>query len=137
MSDHLATRDRIGRLYGYTGPYGTTNPEKELDIPEQSVKIDVKEQQPIVVVEGEETMVFNRFKPGSVGARILSALANGPKTAAQLAHVAGSKTADNILAPGGWFYQLRKFGKTSGKFKLEKDGNKLVLTVSKRYAAQV
>lgn len=82
-------------------------------------------------------LVFNRFQSKSVAGRMLSALAGGPKTPAQIANVAKVKSADNILAPGGWYFQLRRFGKTSGKFKLAKDGNKLVLTVNKRYASQV
>ena len=76
-----------------------------------------------------ENLVFNRYRADSVGGRILTALTAGPKTAAQLAHVAKSKSADNILAPGGWYSQLRRFGKESGKFTLEKKDNRLVLTV--------
>jgi hypothetical protein len=135
MSDRetaIAVRDRIGRLYGYSGPYGTTNPTPEITEPFVEETVEVTQ-----TAAEEIDMVFNRFKPDSVAGRILKALASGPKTPAQLAHLAGSKSADNIIAPGGWFYQLRKFGKTTGKFKLEKEDNRLVLTVGKRYASQV
>ena len=84
-----------------------------------------------------EKLVFNRYRADSIGGRILTSLAGGPKTPSELARIAGSRSADNITAPGGWYSQLRKFGKTTGKFKLEKDGNRLVLTVNKRYASQV
>jgi hypothetical protein len=141
----IAVRDRIGRLYGFTGSYGTANPEpdvadnseSDLTSGEPSATISVEEVGTETELEEENAMIFNRFKVDSVAGRMLKALAAGPKTAAQLAHIAGSKSADNILAPGGWFYQLRKFGKTSGKFKLEKSENRLVLTISKRYASQV
>ena len=134
----IANRNRIGRLYGYTGLYGTTNAVTEPEEPEivlDTAQAESKNSESDL--ELEDNMIFNRFKQDSIAGRILKALAGGPKTAAQLAYVAGSKSADNILAPGGWFYQLRKFGKTSGKFRLEKDGNRLVLTISKRYASQV
>jgi hypothetical protein len=135
MTDQEASnRACIARLYKFTGSYGTTEPSAAIDVEEATP--DTSE--PVETTEEEETaMIFNRFRPDSVAGRMLKALAAGPKTPAQLAAQAKAKSADNILAPGGWFYQLRKFGKATGKFRLEKDGNKLVLTVNKRYASQV
>lgn len=134
MTAHLATRNRIGRLYGFTGSYKTPEPSAAIDVEEVTPAI---EPEPETEIEKETVMIFNRFKADSVAGRMLKALARGPKTAEQLASVAKAKSAENVLAPGGWFYLLRKFGKTSGKFRLEKDGNKLVLTVNKRYVSQV
>jgi hypothetical protein len=142
MTDQeTANRSRIARIYRYTGGYGTTEPSTAIDVeeatPVASESEPKTETEPAIEPEGEETMVFNRFKADSVAGRMLKALARGPKTAEQLAMQAKAKSAENVLAPGGWFYQLRKFGKTTGKFRLEKDGNKLVLTVNKRYVSQV
>lgn len=137
----IANRNRIGRLYGFTGHYGTTHSAPLSEAPEQIEEPNVKQQQ--TVTEAEEIimatdLVFNRFKPSSVAGRILATLAKGPKTPAQVAHIAGSRSADNIMAPGGWFYLLRKFGKTSKKFTLSlNDDGRLVLVVNQRYAKQV
>lgn len=136
----VATRDRIGRIYKFHGTYGTTTKTAEL-----SGEVNVEETNtPTTTVseqtedEMDATLVFNRFKPASVAGKILRALVAGPKTPAQVAHLAGSRSVDNIMAPGGWFYQLRKFGKTSGKFALSlNDNGRLVLAVNKRYAKQV
>jgi hypothetical protein len=79
-------------------------------------------------------LVFNRFRPNSVAGRMLSALAKGqPMSVAQIARVAKPKSKDNILAPGGWYVQLRAFGKASRKFRLSKtEDGKLQLTVLRR-----
>lgn len=81
----------------------------------------------------QNALVFNRFRVNSVAGRMLVALAKGqPMSVAQVARVAQPKSADNILAPGGWYAQLRRFGKESRKFKLGKtDDGKLVMTVRK------
>lgn len=85
-----------------------------------------------------ENLVFNRFRSNSIAGRILRSLASGPKTPAQLAHLAKSKSADNVMAPGGWYFQLRRFGKASKKFTLAvTDNGRLVLTVNRRYRDQV
>ena len=127
----IAVRDRIGRLYGYTGPYGTTEPSTVETVEEiQQVEIQINEEE-------RTEMIFNRFKKDSVAGRILAALAGGPKTPAQLAHLAKVRSESNLMGAGGWYYQLRKFGKTSGKFKLVKEENRLVLTINKRYVGQV
>ena len=83
-------------------------------------------------------LIFNRYRPDSIAGRILAALAKRPHTPAELARIAQSRSADNILAAGGWYSQLRRFGKTTRKFSLElADDGRLVLTVNKRYASQV
>lgn len=82
-------------------------------------------------------LIFNRFRSNSVAGRILKSLATGPKTPAQLAHVAKA-SADNILAGGGWYFQLRRFGKASKKFTLGmNEQGRLVLTVNRRYRGQI
>ena len=78
-----------------------------------------------------ENLVFNRYRADSIGGRILTALTTAPRTPAELARIAKSRSADNILAPGGWYSQLRRFGKESGKFTLEVKDNRLVLTVTR------
>lgn len=86
----------------------------------------------------ENTLIFNRFRTNSVAGRMLKALANGePKSVAQIARIAKPKSVDNILAPGGWYAQLRRFGKATRKFNLSKIDGKIVLKVSARYAAQL
>lgn len=86
----------------------------------------------------ESTLVFNRFRSNSVAGRMLTALAKGPKTPAQVARIAKSKSADNIMAGGGWYFQLRRFGKISRKFTLSvEDNGRLVLAVNRRYRGQV
>jgi hypothetical protein len=82
-------------------------------------------------------LVFDRFRPDSVAGRILIALTPGkPLSVAQLARVARPKSVDNILAPGGWYTQLRRFGKTTRKFTLAKtDDGKIVLTLARRRRA--
>jgi hypothetical protein len=83
-------------------------------------------------------LVFNRFQPNSVAGRMLSALAKRPMTVAELARVAKPKSTDNIMAPGGWYFQLRRFGKASRKFTLSvADNGRLVLKVHDRYRGQI
>lgn len=86
----------------------------------------------------ESNMVFNRFRVNSIAGRMLTALAKRPMTPAQIAHVVKAKSADNIMAPGGWYFQLRRFGKTTKKFTLATaDNGRLVLTVNRRYRGQI
>lgn len=79
-------------------------------------------------------LVFNRFRSNSVAGRLLTSLSGGqPRSVAQLVRVAKPRSADNILAPGGWYAKLRAYGKTTRKFKLSKtDDGKLVLVARKR-----
>lgn len=84
-----------------------------------------------------ENLVFNRYRPDSIGGKILTALAAGPRTPSELARIAKPRSAANIMAPGGWFSQLRRFGKTSRKFDLRVVDGRLVMTISRRYAPQV
>lgn len=76
-----------------------------------------------------KTLVFDRFRPDSIGGRILTTLSDGqPKSIAQIARVAKPRSVRNITAPGGWYTQLRAYGKASRKFTLSKtDDGKLVL----------
>lgn len=83
------------------------------------------------------TTVFNRFRVNSVAGRMLTTLAKGPKTPLQVAKIAKVRSADNIMAGGGWYFQLRRFGKASRKFDLSAVDGKLVLTVNKRFRSQV
>jgi hypothetical protein len=78
-------------------------------------------------------LVLNRFRPNSVGGRLVSALAAGkPRTVAELARAAKPRSKDNLLAPGGWFDLLRAYGKSSRKFKLEKlEDGKIQMIVRK------
>ena len=86
----------------------------------------------------ESNMVFNRFRTNSIAGRMLTALAKRPMTPAQIAHVAKAKSADNIMAGGGWYFQLRRFGKASKKFTLSvADNGRLVLQVNRRYRDQI
>lgn len=86
----------------------------------------------------DSNLVFNRFRSNSVAGRMLTALAKRPLTPAQVAHIARVKSADNIMAGGGWYFQLRRFGKASKKFTLAvADNGRLVLTVNRRYRGQV
>jgi len=79
----------------------------------------------------DNTVLFGQYKADSVAGRMLKALAAGkPLTVAQIARVAQPKSIDNILAPGGWYAQLRRFGKTTRRFNLSKtEDGKLVMTV--------
>ena len=81
--------------------------------------------------------LFGRYRRDSVAGRILTALVEKPLTPSELAKVAKPKSAANIMNPGGWYFQLRRFGKTTKKFDLSLVDGKLVLTVSKRYLKQV
>lgn len=86
----------------------------------------------------DSTLVFNRFRSNTVAGRMLSALAKRPMTVAEVARIAKPRSTDNILAPGGWYFQLRRFGKTSKKFSLSMAENgRLVLKVNARYRGQV
>lgn len=80
-----------------------------------------------------ENLVFNRFRATSIAGRILTTLSDGkPKSAAQVARIAKSRSADNILAPGGWYAKLRNYGKRTRKFLLSKtEDGKLVLKARK------
>jgi hypothetical protein len=83
-----------------------------------------------------QELVFNRFRVNSVAGRMLTALAKGkPLTAAQVARVAKPRSADNILAPGGWYAQLRAYGKKTRKFNLSKDESGKLVLVARRKAA--
>lgn len=81
-----------------------------------------------------DTLLFNRFRANSVAGRMLSALSAGkPLSVAQVARAAKPRSVDNIVAPGGWYTQLRAFGKKSRKFTLAKtDDGKLVMKVNAR-----
>jgi hypothetical protein len=78
-----------------------------------------------------DVLVFNRFRANSVAGRMLALLADGrPRTDKQIARSAKPRSVDNILAPGGWYVQLRAFGKKTRKFVLAKtDDGKIVMTV--------
>lgn len=81
-------------------------------------------------------LILNRFRQNSVAGRIIKALSNGrPLTVKQVARIAKPRSVDNILAPGGWYAQLRKYGKTSRKFNLSKtEDGKLVMKINARFA---
>lgn len=83
-----------------------------------------------------QELIFNRFKADSVAGRMLKALAKGkPMSEAQVVRIAKPKSADNILAPGGWYAKLRAYGKATRKFNLSKtEDGKLVLVARKRAA---
>ena len=80
-----------------------------------------------------KTLVFNRFRENSVAGRMLAALAAGkPLSVAQVVRVAKPKSAENIMAPGGWYAKLRAYGKATRKFNLSKtEDGKLVLKARK------
>jgi hypothetical protein len=83
------------------------------------------------------TLVFNRFRSNTVAGRMLTALAKRPLTPAQVAHLAKAKSAGNIMAGGGWYFQLRRFGKASKKFTLAMVDGRLTMVVNRRYRGQV
>lgn len=78
-----------------------------------------------------DLLIFNRFRSNTVAGRMLKALSSGkPLSVAQVARVARPKSVDNITAPGGWYTQLRAYGKKTRKFLLSKtDDGKLVMRV--------
>lgn len=79
-----------------------------------------------------KTTILSYFRANTVSGRMINLLLDGKAhTVAEIAKVAKPRSADNILQPGGWYAQLRRFGRDTGLFLLEKDGDKLRLKVQR------
>src|SRR4051812_35481766 len=113
-----------------------TETEPTTNVLDSTETIDDNSFQKEITMTMTNDLVFNRFKSDSVAGRMLRALMAGkPLSVAQVARVARPKSVDNILAPGGWYALLRRYGKTSRKFNLAKtEDGKLVMKVNARYA---
>jgi hypothetical protein len=89
---------------------------------------------------GDETMkntILSYFRENTVSGRMIALLVDGkPRTVKQIAAVAKPKSEANILAPGGWYSQLRRLGRETGLFLLEKTADgKIVMRTGKAVKA--